>query len=89
MLRVIFRFRRSGMSWPLTEGDTVELWVANHMIGQLSGELVVELLAHHLRDAQLRAELDLSLIPPRKPLSPAIQARQLARAEERRKRREA
>ena len=86
MLRVIFRFRRSGMSWPLTEGDTVELWVSNRMIGDLDGSLVLELLAHHLRDAQLRADFDLSLVPPRKPLAPAIVAKQRARAEERRRR---
>lgn len=86
VIRLICRFRRSGMSWPLTEGDTIEVWADNRMIGELPAQLVVEVLAYHLRGAQLQAEFDLSLVPPRKPLAPAILAKQLERAAERRKR---
>ena len=86
MLHVICRFRRSGMSWPLTPGDTVELWVENRMIGAMDGELVIEVLAYHLRGAQLQHEFDLSLVPARKPLAPAIEGKQLERAKARRRR---
>ena len=86
MLRVICRFRRSGMSWPLTPGDTVELWVDHRMVGEMDSELVIEVLAYHLRGAQLQQEFDLSLVPARKPLAPAIEGQRLERAKARRSR---
>lgn len=86
VIRLVCRFRRSGMSWPLTEGDTVEVWAENRMIGELPAQLVVEVLAYHLRGAQIQAEFDLSMVPPRKPLAPTVVAKQLERAKARRRR---
>jgi hypothetical protein len=75
------------MGWPLTEGDTVEVWTDNRMIGEVTGTLVIEVIAYHLRGAQLQQEFDTSLVPPRKPLAPAVQGKQLERAAARRSRR--
>lgn len=86
VIRLICRFRRSSTSWPLESGDRVEIWVDSRMIGECDADLIVELVAHAFRGTQLSQEVALAAVPPRYPLAPAIQAKQLERAKSRRAR---
>ena len=59
------------------------------MLVDAPADLVLEIVSHHFRGLQLTEELRMVSVPPRKPLAPAIQGKQLERGEARRTRRKA
>ena len=79
-------FQGVGTSYLLRDGDRVEVWVDQRMIGDCPADLVLDIIGHHFRGLQLIQEIALAAVPPRPPLAPAVQAKQLARAAQRRTR---
>lgn len=91
-IAVRIRFRSQGSSWPLREGDVLEIRQDLDEIAEIPAEVVLELLGHHLRAIELQRVMMLfvkSPPTPRKPLTPEMIALQQKRAAERRSRRRA
>jgi hypothetical protein len=87
LIRLACRFRGVGTTWPLREGDTVEAWTGLRLVAEIPAELLIELIAHHLRGIALQDEFRVTVTPARKPLAPIVEAKQAARAAVRRSRR--
>ena len=56
------------------------------LIGECSATLILDIIGHHFRGLQLAQQIEVAAVPPRMPLAPAVQAQQLERAAQRRKR---
>lgn len=91
-ITVRIRFRSQGTSWPLREGDVLEIRHDLDEIAELPAEVVLELLGHHLRGLELQRLIATFVAPPptpRKPLAPAVREAQQHRAAARRSRKRA
>jgi hypothetical protein len=67
MLSLHISFRALGLRWPLRDQDDVEVWTSDHiLVATVSGELIRNLVQHHLAAAMLGREMDACI---RKPLA--------------------
>jgi hypothetical protein len=65
MLALHINFRTLGLRWPLRDQDDVEVWTSDHiLVATLSGELIRNLVQHHLAAAMLGREMDACIRKP-------------------------
>lgn len=60
-------FRMTGWRWPFRLGDVLEVWRDNELVGELSVELLTNMVVHYLVGHQLSQGFDAALLPPSSP----------------------
>lgn len=83
---VLVHVSRGGTRRPLAYGETLELWNGVRLMAEFPTTLILDLLAGLVANVEMTDRVRQTMPAKRKPLSPALQARNSARSELRRKR---
>ena len=54
---LVMFFRSQGVQWPLRSGDTVRVRRYGETLGEISADLLIDLVVHHFRSLHLQERL--------------------------------